>query len=91
MRTILYKWKSQADLPDDAPEKNYQYYGFCADELSPLFPELVYDENKEAPVQMNYSELMPVMVNAIKEQNATIVSLESKIGALEARLAAAGF
>jgi hypothetical protein len=97
MRTIKYKWKSQADLPDDAPEKNYQYYGFCADELAPIFPELVYNEDPKVPVQMNYSEIMPVMVNAIKEQNATIVSLQSQlaaqssaIAALEARLASAG-
>jgi hypothetical protein len=95
MRTIKYKWKSQAELPDDSPEKNYEYYGFCADELAPIFPELVYNEDNTVPVQMNYSEIMPVMVNAIKEQNATIVSLQtqlvtqsSAIALLEARLAA---
>ena len=88
VRTIKYKWKSQAELPDDAPEKNYQYYGFCADELAPIFPELVYNEDPKVPVQMNYSEIMPVMVNAIKEQNATIVSLQAQVAMLEARLVA---
>lgn len=88
VRTIKYKWKSQADLPDDSPEKNYQYYGFCADELAPIFPELVYNEDPKVPVQMNYSEIMPVMVNAIKEQNVTIVSLQTQVVMLEARLAA---
>jgi hypothetical protein len=79
VRTIKYKWKSQADLPDDDPQKNFQYYGFCADELAPLFPELVYDEDKTTPVQMNYSELLPVVVNALKEMHATGVALKGVV------------
>ena len=86
VRTIKYKWKSQADLPDDDPTKNFEYYGFCADELGPLFPELVYDENKEAPVQMNYSELLPVVVNAIKEQHSTIQTLRAEKDQLASQL-----
>jgi hypothetical protein len=94
MRTILYKWKSQANLPDDDPSKNYKYYGFCADELSPVFPELVYDEDKSVPIQMNYSEIMPVMVNAIKELNTInqqhtteIATLKEQMATVLARLA----
>jgi hypothetical protein len=79
VRTIKYKWKSQADLPDDDPKKNFEYYGFCADELAPLFPELVYDEDTSAPVQMNYSELLPVVVNALKEEHASSVALKSVV------------
>ena len=87
MRTIKYKWKSQADLPDDDPKKNFEYYGFCADELAPLFPELVYNEDPTAPVQMNYSEILPVVVNAMKEQQVMIVDLQAKNAALESQLA----
>jgi hypothetical protein len=76
MRTIKYKWKSQADLPDSDPKKNFEYYGFCADELGPLFPELVYDEDTNTPIQMNYSELLPVVVNAVKEEHNKIITLE---------------
>ena len=79
MRTIKYKWKSQADLPDDDPSKNFEYYGFCADELAPLFPELVYNEDTSAPVQMNYSELLPVVVNALKEEHASAVVLKATV------------
>jgi hypothetical protein len=79
MRTIKYKWKSQADLPEDDPAKNFEYYGFCADELAPLFPELVYNEDTSAPVQMNYSEILPVVVNALKEEHASAVTLKATV------------
>lgn len=78
VRTIKYKWKTQADLPDDDPAKAYEYYGLCADELAPLFPELVYDENQDQPVQMNYAEMIPVLINAIKELHARVAELERK-------------
>jgi hypothetical protein len=65
--TIKYKWKSQASLSNDDPEKNYEYYGVLADELDSIFPELVY--NQQRPYQLNYSELIPILINAIKELN----------------------
>jgi len=79
MSTIKYKWKSQVNLPDDDPAKNFEYYGFCADELAPLFPELVYDEDKTAPVQMNYTEILPVVVNALKEEHSSAMALKSVV------------
>jgi hypothetical protein len=63
--TIKYKWKSQDALPDDDPKKNYEYFGICARELNELFPELVY--NEQEPYQINYSEIIPVCINAIKD------------------------
>ena len=63
--TILYSWKSQEGLPDDDPSKNYKYFGVKADQVAELFPELVYDE--QTPYQLNYSELIPVLINAINE------------------------
>ena len=79
-RTILYKWKN---LPDTDPAKDYQYYGLCADELALLLPELTYDEDKTAPIQMNYSEMIPIMINAIKEQQQQIQQLLNRIQSLE--------
>jgi hypothetical protein len=79
MRTIKYKWKNQAELDDNDPAKNFEYYGFCADELAPLFPELVYNEDKDVPIQMNYSEILPVMVNAVKELKAENDALKANM------------
>lgn len=81
--TILYSWKTQASLPDTDPEKNFKYFGVCADELVDIMPELCYNENPDVAVQINYAELVPVCMNAIKE-------LSAKVAALEQRLAAAG-
>jgi hypothetical protein len=97
VRTIKFKWKKQDELAADHPEKNFEYFGFCADELHPLFPELVYNEDPKVPIQMNYAELLPVVVNAmkeqqgmineqvkvIKEQATTIQSLQQRLAKLE--------
>jgi hypothetical protein len=86
INTIKYKWKSQADLPDSDPAKNFEYYGFCANELKLLLPELVYDEDASLPVQMNYSELLPVVVNALKEEHATVVALQTALATTQSQL-----
>lgn len=54
-------------LPDSDPTKDYEYYGFRADQLNPLFPELVYDEDPSASLGMSYSEIIPILVNGMKE------------------------
>jgi photosystem II stability/assembly factor-like uncharacterized protein len=84
VRTIKYKWKSQADLAEDDPLKSFEYYGFCADELAPLFPELVYNEDKDSPVQMNYAEMLPVVVNAVKEMKGQLDVVRGDHASLQA-------
>ena len=56
MNTIQYSWK------DGDPTE--QFFGFCAEQLVPLMPELVYTGDVH---QLNYSEVIPVVVNAVKE------------------------
>ena len=56
MNTIQYSWK------DGDPTE--QFFGFCAEQLVPLMPELVYTGEVH---QLNYSEVIPVVVNAVKE------------------------
>ena len=93
----MYKWKSQDSLPDTDPTKHYKYYGLCADQLAAILPELVYNEDPTAPIQMNYSEIIPICVKSIQEQQtiiqqqaSTITSLESRLASLEQRLINAG-
>jgi hypothetical protein len=86
MKTIMYKWKSQALLPDTDPAKNYQYYGVCADQLSAIFPELVYNEDPSVPMQLNYSEIIPVVVKAVQEQNIIVKEQATEITALQSQL-----
>ena len=93
MSTIIYQWNTQSNLPDDDPTKNYKYYGVCANELSTLFPELVY--GSEGPLQINYSELIPIIINAVKDLNSNNIALAAsnatmatKISNIESFLAA---
>jgi hypothetical protein len=65
VRTVVYRWKGQTDPA--------MYYGVCADELVDLFPELVYTTQR--PYQLNYAELVPVLINAVKQLNAKVRAL----------------
>ena len=85
--TIVYLWKSQEDLPEDDPTKHFKYYGVKADQVATLFPELVYDE--QTPYQLNYSELIPVLINAIRELKAEKDQLKAEKDTEVAELRAA--
>ena len=65
MNPVMFQWNSQADLPEDDPEKNSYYYGVLADQMDTLFPKLVY--NHEKPYQLNYSEIIPICIKSIQE------------------------
>ena len=83
---IQFQWKQQLELPEEDVEKHFEYYGFRANQLQQILPELVYDEDPNVPLQLNYAELIPVLVNAIQEQNKTIQTLEMKMQLVCAKL-----
>jgi hypothetical protein len=88
MKTIMFKWKSQDSLPDSDPTKHFQYYGLCADQLAAILPELVYNEDPTAPIQMNYSEIIPIIVKAFQEQNTVIQQQSTQITAHQQEITA---
>ena len=53
-------------------------YTLAADELREVYPELVY-EDLDGNVSINYIEMVPLLVQSIKELNAKIESLEKII------------
>jgi hypothetical protein len=54
-----------------------------------VMPEIVSTgTDPDGLLSMNYSEIVPVLVNAIQEQQGQIESQEEQIHALEARLSA---
>jgi hypothetical protein len=69
MRPVSYSWKSDV---------NSRKVGLIAQEVQQLVPEVV--DNGEY-LGMNYGELVPVLINAIQEQQKTIESLEQKLKA----------
>jgi len=67
--------------------------GFIAQEVESIIPEAVFDTGEEleghqegdrTKLGMEYVQLIPVLVNAIKEQQATITDLQTRLAALEA-------
>ena len=83
---ILFQWKQQLELSEEHLEKHFEYYGFRANQLQKILPELVYDEDPSVPLQLNYAELIPVLVKAIQEQNETIQTLQMNMKLVCAKL-----
>ena len=74
-------------------EPDVNKLGFIAQEVETIIPESVYDTKEEleghqegdrTQLGMEYVQLIPVLVNAIKEQQETITDLQSRLSALEA-------
>jgi hypothetical protein len=55
--------------------------GFIAQELIEVYPELVNYDEKNDEYSVSYIEMIPVLVEAIKEQQGMIESLQAKIDA----------
>ncbi|MGB0807175.1 MAG: tail fiber domain-containing protein, partial [Salibacteraceae bacterium] len=56
--------------------------GFLAQELIKVFPEMV-DTPEDGYMAVNYGMLIPVLLEAIKEQQALILELQEKVAKLE--------
>lgn len=86
-----YDIKREYYFDESVPEKMKEYLdsrrqnkvGFIAQELAQVFPELV-NENKETGLQsIQYVDLIPYLVEAIKEQQLQIEQLEIEINQLK--------
>jgi hypothetical protein len=75
MRSVQYNWKEGIDRD--------MKIGFLAQDLRKVIPEVVVGDEAKENLAVNYIELIPVLVNAIKEQQQQIDLLKKKIKALE--------
>ena len=57
-------------------------YGLAADQLQKVYPELVY-KDAEGNYSINYIEMVPLLVQSIKELSAKVTSLEQQLGIAE--------
>ena len=62
--------------------KGKQKIGVLAQEIQEVFPELVTKDDNEM-LAVNYQGLVPVLINALKEQDAKMKEQEKKINRLE--------
>lgn len=93
-----YKWKA-SEFPGMNFDPNKTSYGFIAQELKEVFPDLVVSKGIPDPKQkvgpyksiesvdgyymVEYTGLIPILTEAIQEQQKKITSLEQRIEALE--------
>jgi len=80
LRGVSYNWKVS-----EFPEKGFNdenQLGFIAQEMEPLFPELVKTDVKGYKA-VDYAKLTPVLVEAVKEQQDIINTQQEEIVALQ--------
>ena len=65
-------------------ENKKQKIGVLAQDIEKVFPELVSESNGVKSV--NYQGLVPVLINALKEQDSKMKEQENKINEQEARI-----
>jgi len=75
-----YHWKRDG-------ESNLQnlQHGVIAQEIQVLFPSLV-KENREGNLSVNYNDLIPIMIEALKSQNRKIDSFANELDTIKKQL-----
>lgn len=70
---VSYNWMDSS-MPDNK-------IGLIAQEVKAIIPEVVVGDESKENLGMNYAELVPVLINAVKEQQEQIDAIEKKINA----------
>jgi|KBSSwiS6_1023812.scaffolds.fasta_scaffold01478_3 hypothetical protein len=77
LQPISYQWKTDVS---GAPK-----VGLIAQQVKALIPEVVSGDEKKELLGMNYAELVPVLINAIQQQQRQIEELKQKFDALASK------
>lgn len=82
MKGVTYNWKKN-EYPDMGLEGGLQH-GLIAQDLEKIIPELVLTDN-DGWKSIEYSHLVPVLIEALKEQNQIIEGQASDISDLKSQ------
>lgn len=75
-----YYWKNRG-------EQTHKSLGLIAQEVQPIISELVHTANDDNnTLSVNYTELIPVLINAIQEQQEIINSLQTTVNSKQSQL-----
>jgi len=80
LRAVTFKWKGE--------ENNTRTIGFLAQDVEKVLPEAVFTNPYDNLMGINYSEITPVLVQAIKEQQQQIESAKLENIQLKAEIQA---
>lgn len=76
MRGVTYGWRQ--DIPANEGLNDKMQYGLIAQELEKVIPELVHTD-EEGWKSVEYGHLVPVLIEALKEQQTEIEALRSTV------------
>jgi polyhydroxyalkanoate synthesis regulator phasin len=87
LKVVTYEWNEFINTVRDGYELNVPIIGFIAQELEKVVPELVSkwklnDDCQDARA-VDYQRVVPVLVEAMKEQQKQIEDLKNRVKALE--------
>lgn len=85
LRGVSFEW-DQAAHPDRPLDPGVQI-GFIAQEVLAVLPEVVEQDDDDGMYSVAYQNVVPVLVEAMKEQQSTIDQQQSEIAALKTHLA----
>ena len=71
---MQFKWKHKKHVPAD----DRLHLGFVAQEVEEVVPEAV-TQGRDGTYLMAYDALVPLLVEAVKEQQSAIQALEKKV------------
>jgi hypothetical protein len=75
LQPVSYNWKK-------TPNTDSQI-GLIAQEVKKVIPEIVVGDEDKETLSMNYTALIPVLINAIKEQQKQIDDLKKQVESLQ--------
>ena len=93
VRVVDFEWDDPSDTSYNNRNARGQWTGIIAQELVNVFPfavnaprnedDLSIDQESDKKWQVDMAHLVPVLMKAIQEQQATITALETRVTALE--------
>jgi hypothetical protein len=83
LQGVSYKWKNRGKKASS--DKEGSHYGVIAQQVEKVLPEVV-KEDDDGIRKVAYMELIPVLIEAVKEQQEAITKLSEKVQHLEKEL-----
>ncbi|MBR6082330.1 MAG: tail fiber domain-containing protein [Salinivirgaceae bacterium] len=86
-----YKYHFTKSFVGKLPEKerskfNHEHYGFKAQEIEKIYPELTYKDDSTGKYSIDYIGFIPILVEMVQELQSTVDAQSRKIKELEALL-----
>jgi len=79
---VSYTFKENDNIYNDIKEPSITHYGLIAQDVQEIAPELVYEDG-DGYLSINYTELIPLLIQVVNSQQQQITDLQLKIQKLQ--------